>query len=101
MGQKQLQGRKGLFQLTLPGNSLSRRVRVGTQAETMMECCFLACSLSDAQLAFLYSPGPSISLGIDRTDWALPHQLRLKTTQHGIHPGQSDLGNSSIEASLR
>lgn len=60
MNQKQLQGGKRLFQLTLPG------VRVGTQAETVMECCFLACSLFDAQLAFLYSLGPSISLGIDR-----------------------------------
>lgn len=60
MNQKQLQGGKGLFQLTLPG------VRVGTQAETVMERSFLACSLSDAQLAFLYSTGPSISLGIDK-----------------------------------
>lgn len=50
MDQKQLQGGKGMFQLTLPGHSLSRRVRVGTQAETMMERYFLASSLSDTLL---------------------------------------------------
>lgn len=63
LDQKQQQGGKCLFLLTLLGPRLSREVKVGTPAEAMMECCFSACSLSDAQLASfrvcIYSPGPS------------------------------------------
>lgn len=41
-GQKQLRGRKSLFQFTRPGHTPSlREVKVGTQAGTIEECCLL------------------------------------------------------------
>lgn len=57
--------KKDLFGLPLQVHNLSPRdirpgAQAGTEAETMAECYLLACSLWPAQLAFLYSLGPTI-----------------------------------------
>jgi hypothetical protein len=74
-------------------NGLGTGLKAGAEAETMKECCLLACSPWLAQLAFLYNPGSPVCSGLDPPTSTINHENALTD----LPVGQSEGSIFSIE----
>lgn len=95
--------RKDFFQFILLGHSsLRREVRAGAQdrilgADTVEECCLIACSpMGSSSATFLiHSRLTSLRMVPPTGGWSFPHQSPIKKSSS--RHGQSGQGNSSVE----